>query len=422
MLAEIKGKLRHDSSIPAERLEDSLTSAVFGALRYLPRTVLGSVLDQAIGKKFSTKGLADANFRFWPQFPQGTEPDVIIEVDRTMIVIEAKYESGFSANQLAREWLHGSQVARANKLGGPWLLAVTPHPMAPSAIEEALSELNKENLGGFKPNGQDSIKWLPWRRIASVIREFGSSAMPHEKALVDDVLELMKQRGVDSMFEGFEIEDYLLVTSAQRVAANRLYPVIAQLTRELSGSVADDGVVYSNTSPNAIARWGSLHLSNTGFWTNAYFMAPYWSTNWSKPPKELIAGLFAMFNFWLPEIQVGFFFQPKSASARPAWLAKVPELLQEVRSLPLTLNIVSDPDGWTRTEELRPRDEVTEEWLSQVISSGLHLRFHRSLSLQEVTSVAVLRDALLGIRDLVSDRPLMRSLPFESIASYEVAP
>ena len=45
VLAEIHGKLSRESTLAAERLEDTLTDAVFGALRYLPRKVLGAVFN-----------------------------------------------------------------------------------------------------------------------------------------------------------------------------------------------------------------------------------------------------------------------------------------------------------------------------------------------------------------------------------------
>jgi hypothetical protein len=37
MRAELQGKLNHESTVAADRLEDTLTDAVFSALRYLPR-------------------------------------------------------------------------------------------------------------------------------------------------------------------------------------------------------------------------------------------------------------------------------------------------------------------------------------------------------------------------------------------------
>jgi hypothetical protein len=54
-MAELRGKPALDSGTPADRTEDTLTAAVFGALRYLPRSALLAVLNLAFPADFSPK-------------------------------------------------------------------------------------------------------------------------------------------------------------------------------------------------------------------------------------------------------------------------------------------------------------------------------------------------------------------------------
>ena len=64
MKAELAGKLSMASPSAQDRLEDTLTDAVFSALRYLPRQVLaewlGSVLPPSV-----TKHITDATVENW---------------------------------------------------------------------------------------------------------------------------------------------------------------------------------------------------------------------------------------------------------------------------------------------------------------------------------------------------------------------
>lgn len=187
MLAEIHGKLSLDRTTPADRLEDTLTDAVLGSLRYLPRHVLGAVLCEAFDTTFSAAQLHEARLRFWPTFPDGTEPDVVVEVGGVMIIVEAKYESPFSQGQLIREWRHGRRDALARQLSGPWLLAVTAHATEPAELEDARGEL--ANDPAFEDAGlasSSAVRWISWQRIAKRLADEGPRLALHERELVDD--------------------------------------------------------------------------------------------------------------------------------------------------------------------------------------------------------------------------------------------
>ena len=119
-LAELKGKLSrnlsntkpNDKKVNFEEAEDILTSNVFGFLKYADRQVyLGAFLREL---ELPAKDLEEAEFQFWPTYPDGTEPDVIIIAGRYYILIEAKKNANFGTSseenkkQLYREYIEGS--------------------------------------------------------------------------------------------------------------------------------------------------------------------------------------------------------------------------------------------------------------------------------------------------------------------------
>jgi hypothetical protein len=130
-MAELRGKLALDSGTPADRTEDTLTAAVFGALRYLPRPALLAVLNRAFRGDFSQEEVNETRFEFWPRLG-GVEPDLLLTVGKKVVVIEAKYGAPFSGaggaienHQLTQEYRAARVSSQARRQQGPWLLAVT---------------------------------------------------------------------------------------------------------------------------------------------------------------------------------------------------------------------------------------------------------------------------------------------------------
>jgi len=113
-LAELHGKL----SSRAERMEDVLTSNVFSFFKYSNRNIFLKKYLNKLGFQVSAKDAERAEFRFWPVFEDGTEPDLVIIVGDYYLLIEAKYFSEFSAGtekdepQLLRELKNGKLDAK----------------------------------------------------------------------------------------------------------------------------------------------------------------------------------------------------------------------------------------------------------------------------------------------------------------------
>jgi len=108
MIAEINNKAVDEYS------EDQLTGNVFGALRYLQYDLFHQIFADCIepidvGKSLSislpVKSGSDWNsgIKFWPRCG-GIEPDLIIIIGNTVVMVEVKYGSGESGdNQLLRQ-------------------------------------------------------------------------------------------------------------------------------------------------------------------------------------------------------------------------------------------------------------------------------------------------------------------------------
>jgi hypothetical protein len=114
-LAELCGKL----SSRVERMEDVLTSNVFSFFKYSSRDIFLKKYLNKLGFDISVREAEEAEFKFWPVFEDGTEPDLVIMAGNYYLLIEAKYFSEFSEgtkkdeHQLLREIKNGQLEARS---------------------------------------------------------------------------------------------------------------------------------------------------------------------------------------------------------------------------------------------------------------------------------------------------------------------
>ncbi len=89
--ALLQGKLEPTVAEP-QRREDALTSTVFGTLVLVEAWEL-------LGEWLQLPELIDGSDAarecwFWPHLPGGVEPDVVLKIGGTVVVVEAKYRSG----------------------------------------------------------------------------------------------------------------------------------------------------------------------------------------------------------------------------------------------------------------------------------------------------------------------------------------
>ncbi|WP_424946263.1 hypothetical protein [Candidatus Spongiihabitans sp.] len=217
-IAEIHGKISGSGSNISDRLEDLLTSDVFGPLRYLPSCEgLLPVLCQAQLYSGSRKKLEVSFVRgepevcFWPRM-ECSEPDVLIKYDDHLLMIEAKYLSGKSgsydedadepttSDQLAREFQDLMEYEGDFKKRS--LIYLTAHRTMPKDdLTISYNRICKE----YKKRYQENTYWLSWVDVRKTIKnccEKNKDLDPHKKLILEDIERLLHRKGMRG-FEGF---------------------------------------------------------------------------------------------------------------------------------------------------------------------------------------------------------------------------
>lgn len=158
-LAELHGKL----SSRVERMEDILTSNVFSFFKYSNRDIFLKRYLNELGFNVSVREAEEAEFKFWPIFEVGTEPDLVIMAGNYYLLIEAKYFSEFSAgtkkneHQLLRELKNGKLEAK-NYDKEFNLIAIT----ADYYYKKDKFEIIPQE---FRPH----FKWTNWQSVSSFL-------------------------------------------------------------------------------------------------------------------------------------------------------------------------------------------------------------------------------------------------------------
>lgn len=185
--AELHGKL----SRTVEEAEDILTSNVFSFYLYSDRIHLQSLL-KSVDLDVTLPEAAGAAFRFWPTFPDNTEPDLVIEVGRYYVLVEAKLHAGYGKDnehhdrhQLLREARGGRHEAQV--VGKEFiLLTVTDEPIPHDSVYDVLKGVDRQ-----------SWRWTNWSRIAQLLE-----TAPAVGRMGEDLLALLWRKGL-KRFDGF---------------------------------------------------------------------------------------------------------------------------------------------------------------------------------------------------------------------------
>lgn len=210
LLAQLHNKLPASD----ERLEDLLTSNVFGAFKYSGRPeALHAFLARAVPRRGvrapPLPQFERADYRLWAWFDgaadvHGCEPDVVLHLGhadgtRSLVGIEAKLLSGKSSrpthagpitDQLAREWLALDRLAAAEGAARCVLVYITADAAPPwSDLDEAQRELDRK-----RPGDPADLRWLSWRVLPGVLA--GS-----RDAIFIDLVCLLRRAGL-TWFEG----------------------------------------------------------------------------------------------------------------------------------------------------------------------------------------------------------------------------
>ncbi len=415
MLAELHGKFDPDRPETADRSEDLLTSAVFGAVRHLPRTAVAALF-ASVGVPADEAAVRSARILLWarvpmPQWPgKFIEPDVVIVVGRQPVVFEAKLHSPFGSyvdpnepsgaplHQLAVQYAAVSAWAAGERLLSPVIVAVTAPPQRPASELECAAEDVLRLCPGI---GGEVFQWLPWWRIAELLDGLRELRI-HERTLVDDLLAYMEKRGVRRVFNGFRAEDYWLISAAQRVAGDRVYPQLRTFVEDLAAVLDGDDVGWSQPSYRSMWLPLGAAISKPTDWTRGWVGVQFWPRTWpERQGRGSGLALYVLFDFLNPALEVGLSIPgPGVAVAQSAWPDHLGKFVAALHQLPPGYEVVVDSGDVARPAHDRDAATVDEEWFSGTMSSlttNAHLRLRRRVDPLQAT-VQQARELVLAVR------------------------
>ena len=228
-MAEIHGKISETGTNLSERMEDLLTSDIFGCMRYLPpQKVLLPFLRRAHSFHGNTLTVLDkiikVHYSFWPWLKLSgripCEPDVVLGLETEgsqvhLVLVEAKYYSGLSSeederaepnDQLARE-LDNLGVLSCTTLGWGTHLEIASRALLFVTQDMGIPrDLLAKSLAEYarKRNKDGDIFWASWRFLPSILeRNLEKESVPENRAVMADMLALLLRKGL-IMFGGVE--------------------------------------------------------------------------------------------------------------------------------------------------------------------------------------------------------------------------
>lgn len=232
-IAELHGKLAPKR--PGghfERMEDLLTSDVFGTMKYAGWDCgfldwIRFAQDPWDPEKKADKYIPSDNdilfidYLFWPTLKKGREPDLLMVIhnrvgDITLLMIEAKYLSGPSNYEIENEYTiadsTGDQIAdqindfsmpaknvNEEKIKTRVHIYLTAHYACPTeTFFDSRKKITRYDVKYF---------WLNWQSLFEHIKPEVNVAGSREKLFLEDLLALLKRKDLIP-FTGFEYSQF----------------------------------------------------------------------------------------------------------------------------------------------------------------------------------------------------------------------
>jgi hypothetical protein len=245
-------------------MEDVLTSSVFSLLCYLPLADACDLLTRITGYDITS---SEIEVLFWPRYstPPGfstghssehtenrgmTEPDVVINTDKVVFLIEAKFGADLDAeyDQLGREFALGYRLAKEQHRDFI-LIPITrdmrpPRPGGTDLKAGLQKKLRTVSQKGHWSDGDEiceavssSVQWHNWQEMWRHLKRYNKQV---KNALVEDVCSLL---------------------SLHNLAPYDVTPLLDALGRELPRHTPD--YAYSFVMQSAYAKmWQRLLQAN----------------------------------------------------------------------------------------------------------------------------------------------------------------
>ena len=239
-VAEIHGKISETGTNLSERMEDLLTSDIFGCMRYLPAQKALIPFLQTVrslhGNILTIQGeVIRAHYSFWPWLKLANripcEPDVVLGLETEenhvhLVLIEAKYYSGLSSeederaepnDQLARE-LDNLDVLSSATLGWGTHLEIASRALLFVTQDMGIPhELLVKSLAEYarKRKKHGDIFWASWRFLPFILeRNLEKESVTENRTVMADMLALLLRKGlivfggVDPITEYFALPQF----------------------------------------------------------------------------------------------------------------------------------------------------------------------------------------------------------------------
>ena len=226
------------------------------------------------------------------------------------------------------------------------------------------------------------------------------------------------------MFEGFRDEDYWVVSAAQHIAAERVYPAIATFAKQLNEKVNDIGLRWG-PNDQGVVQYQSLSLQYPWDWARSYIQLPYWANDWPQR-RGFWASLYVLFDFVDSSIAIGYLQKvPSVATAKIRWVPKAEEIASSVRSLPSGYQAAFSSSNYAANRISMSSAELTADVVvEQVQRPAANLRLERRLTVRELQDVEQAVTHLSETKRMIDERPGLFAviLPFPSDSGLDVAP
>ena len=183
--------------------EDQLTGDMFGVLRYLPfQSGIKPILQNSVYPAQLLNCLDDILLNEWSQTIHfwgerrydNTEPDVVIELADTVILIEVKLDSGLGKQQLERE---SELLIKHYPHCSKKILVVLAREISSSNIYEQYQNSIPNTI---------SFGYITWQKVFAALNNIHLSD-PYQALVIEDLLKLLKRKGFES-FREFKKYDF----------------------------------------------------------------------------------------------------------------------------------------------------------------------------------------------------------------------
>jgi len=190
IIAELNGKLPSK----LKDSEDILTSNVFSFFKYSNRNWFKDYLSE-IGIEISLGESEKAEFIFWPNYEDRTQPDLVVVCGKYYLLFEAKLNSDFSPKSTNSD----SQIEREISMG-----KMSAENLYKEFVYIALTAEYYKNKTKYEKYENDKLIfiWTNWQVISSFIEnKLENENLNHDKQFADDLFTLLVKKRLRS-FKG----------------------------------------------------------------------------------------------------------------------------------------------------------------------------------------------------------------------------